>query len=393
MKTIAQTQLKENIDSKFSNLNLKTNRSSKNKNSCKLLCENSFHPLDTEKIEKATLEKKLKDKKKSVFIPDYDTFFKKDGINGINDLCLTKNIISTSKTPMFAYKLYKTISKFYIVEKFIKNLRNATNIRIPTSHQLNRMHILNDLSFFKEGFDLKNTETINKYMCVRLKIFILINGIFSFFIKCLLKFYHLFIMICCRFIIVFDPASTLRAIWDVLHLFVLCFYFFKIPVELSFEINIFEEIGKIHHNFSKILECFGTLFLLIDILVNFNTGYYKKGCLIYSQKNIAKHYIKSKFFFDIISFIPILLEYQKFSFDEKWMFLFVFRVSNFFKIFSRIEESIHINFKLFNLLSLLKVLARIVLLSHLFACGWHYISLTNISHSSETWLFLHKNIY
>lgn len=192
---------------------------------------------------------------------------------------------------------------------------------------------------------------------------------------------------------VYEPSKSFSSFWDFLHFLVILFNFFKIPVELSFEISLFDFLFEINAVFASFFEKFEFYFLLIDILVNFNTGYYTKGSLIISRKNIAKHYIKSNFFLDLLSFIPIFLDFQRVPLNENIKILFFIRVNNFFRIFSRIEESIHINFKLFNLLTLLKVLARIFLLSHLFACGWHYIAYSNLDQNSENWYFLIHYFY
>jgi hypothetical protein len=43
---------------------------------------------------------------------------------------------------------------------------------------------------------------------------------------------------------------------------------------------------------------------LIDVLLNFNTGYWDKGILIMKRANITKHYLKTWFIFDIIATFP-----------------------------------------------------------------------------------------
>lgn len=277
-------------------------------------------------------------------------------------------------------KIYKLISKFYIIKKFVKYLRNAAYVRFPTKYEINRMDVLNDLSFFKEGLSLKQFQNEKKMIYCSDSYMLLIK--LKFFCC---KIFEFLVNRMGQYFTVFDPSKTLRSIWDALHLLVLSFYFFKIPIELSFDIHFFDYINEFNENISIFLNYFCIFFILLDIFFNFNTGYYKKGSLIAARKNIAKHYIKSGFFFDVASFIPLFLDFQKFGLNEYWNMLIFLRISTFFKIFSKIEESIHINFKLFNLLTLLKVVARIVLLSHLFACGWHAISLKYLNSTSNTW--------
>ena len=295
-----------------------------------------------------------------------------------------EEINNSSKIKHFKGKFYGVISKFYVVKKFIKLLRNASYIRYPTKYQINKMQILNDNTFYKEGLILKTNDHKKRFQFKGIRVFLVI---FTSFLHIFMKFLEILKQKINNNFIVFDPTKTLRSIWDSFHMIILSFYFFKIPVDLSFEINLLDSISQINVTFADFLNYLGVVFLFSDIFVNFNTGYYKKGTLISGRKNIAKHYIKRSFFFDVLSFIPIILEFLNFGFNYNFKFLFFFRVKNFFRIFSRIEESIHINFKLFNLLTLLKVIARIVILSHLFACGWHYISYKSLSHTSDTWYF------
>ena len=48
------------------------------------------------------------------------------------------------------------------------------------------------------------------------------------------------------------------------------------------------------------------------------------------------------------------------------------------------EEFILIDDKVYNILSLLKLLSSILFISHIFACTWHYIA--NVNSHSKTWL-------
>ena len=46
---------------------------------------------------------------------------------------------------------------------------------------------------------------------------------------------------------------------------------------------------------------------IIDIIINFNTGFYLKGELIENHWEILKIYGKNKFFTDLLATIPTLL--------------------------------------------------------------------------------------
>ena len=126
----------------------------------------------SENMEKAKFQKKpMKDRKKSVA----NTNRQAVNTNRNNEkekkafdynievpLSTTPKKIGKNKT--ISEKLYRLISQFYVIKKFIKNLRNAAFVRFPTKFQINRMHILNDLTFSKEGLNTKpeKTETLSK---------------------------------------------------------------------------------------------------------------------------------------------------------------------------------------------------------------------------------------
>ena len=45
------------------------------------------------------------------------------------------------------------------------------------------------------------------------------------------------------------------------------------------------------------------MIFIIEILVQFNLGFYEKGIVIVNRKRIYNHYLKKKFIFDIITTI------------------------------------------------------------------------------------------
>lgn len=43
---------------------------------------------------------------------------------------------------------------------------------------------------------------------------------------------------------------------------------------------------------------------MMDIIVTFNTGFYKKGYLVMKRKEIIKNYLKTWFLIDLVSSFP-----------------------------------------------------------------------------------------
>lgn len=69
-----------------------------------------------------------------------------------------------------------------------------------------------------------------------------------------------------------------------------------IPLIVSFELEV-EGGFKI---FNDIMD----YFFMADVLVSFNTGFYRKGSLITKRLSIFVHYVKFWFWVDVISSFP-----------------------------------------------------------------------------------------
>jgi len=54
----------------------------------------------------------------------------------------------------------------------------------------------------------------------------------------------------------------------------------------------------------KVFETIIDVSFMIDVIVTFNTGFYKKGYLVMKRKEIIKNYIKTWFILDILASFP-----------------------------------------------------------------------------------------
>ena len=61
------------------------------------------------------------------------------------------------------------------------------------------------------------------------------------------------------------------------------------------------------------------VFFLLDILINFNTGYYKKGVLIMNRKDIIVNYLKTWFILDLLASFPYswIINYEEIDAQEQ----------------------------------------------------------------------------
>jgi len=80
------------------------------------------------------------------------------------------------------------------------------------------------------------------------------------------------------------PDSTFRNIIDFVSFTLTFLISFYIPFVFAF--NIVQVYGP-----GRYFEFFVDLWFLVELLLNFITGYYEKGVLVLDKKKIAKHYL------------------------------------------------------------------------------------------------------
>ena len=271
-------------------------------------------------------------------------------------------------------RIYTIVSQFYLVTKFIRVLRNSTIYKSPKYLKKENFSLMNDSSFYLEGW-MRNFNIYAKDHLTQLNVFFLLFKWISNNLK-MIKFVRKLLK---PVNVVFDPINPLRIVWDCLQMGLLIFFFTLIPVQISFEVDLVEELGS----FRKV----SFYLLLADFFVNLNTAYYEKGELMTSRQRIVRNYLRQNFLRNLISFIyfspffalPKAVEFFKgigllspFILDAIPL-LFYLKLFTLRRILTRIKEYLFIEEKVYNRLSLLKLIIAIFFFSHLFACIWHYI--------------------
>ena len=81
---------------------------------------------------------------------------------------------------------------------------------------------------------------------------------------------------------VIQPDSTFKGIWDLLCLMFIIYQSILIPFRLCFEVDA---AGGLFY-FEMIID----ITFMMDIIINFNTGFYRTGYLVMKRKDIIKYY-------------------------------------------------------------------------------------------------------
>jgi len=100
------------------------------------------------------------------------------------------------------------------------------------------------------------------------------------------------------------PADKFLFVWDVILMFVTIVNILYVPLQLSFDLNK-DQIGNAYLLFSTL----PSSVFLMELILNFFKGYYAKGILHTSKKDIFWHYIKGEFFLDLTVVLPFILSW------------------------------------------------------------------------------------
>ena len=285
------------------------------------------------------------------------------------------NLIKTEKNKTF----YGVLSNFYLTRKFINLLKYLTSKRTPKHLSKYHFDLMNDRSFYYEEYmnaeQAKNSDFSKKIIKI------------SFSMKLIYLFQKLYLFLDKK-IGIFDINQTFTAFWNSIVAIAMVFFFIDIPILACFsetEINKFQTF--------LIMRIFFLIILFIDVVKCINTSFYKKGYLIADRREIVKNYMIKQFYLDLFSLGPLL--YQEIAnfinlneeintFTRFACFLFYFKLSQFGNITKKFEEMIFINEVLHNILAFLKLIFRILLLSHIFACFWYMLG--NSKYYEATWI-------
>ena len=272
------------------------------------------------------------------------------------------------------------------VKRFINRLKGATSFRNIQNLKPFSIKILSDKSFFFEDFQKKQqiTETATFF---QRSLLIFLNfyesKLYEFKRSALMGFWKETVL---GSKMVFHPYHLLKIIWDLLHLLLMIAWFFYIPLILAFE-----EANQIESIFSF----FTCIFLLSDIFISANTAYFKNGLVERNRGRVISHYMRTRFPIDFLTAFPTILDqilhinydtldYGNLLYLHLAKFLFFLKIQRLNEITHRINKKFLLKEQLQSILSLFKVFFVSILVAHLFACFWYFVS----KHSREetTWL-------
>lgn len=264
------------------------------------------------------------------------------------------------------------------IRKFVTKLRNASPFRNIDYLRKDVFSIFKDKLFY-------GAETREISGNVFFLLFNLINRLMNYRlnekISKLQKYFR-----------ILDPYENVRIFWDILHIILIFFLFFYVPLLIAFV-----EFHPWELNVSR----FSTIFFLLDIIISFNTAYFKKGVVHTTRKKIMIFYLKNHLFLDLITIAPIATPYFLNAFTTYgdilmmsglkithiFYLIFYLRVTHFHAISHRIQERFSIGEKFQNIISLFRILFISLLVAHILACFWHLAAMIYLNNQDfNNWL-------
>ena len=170
-------------------------------------------------------------------------------------------------------------------------------------------------------------------------------------------------------------------------------------MQIGFDFLYDEELEKVcaYFGIEKMTEFFVILpeiVLCTDSLLKLITGIYINGVIVEDKHIIVEHYLKHGLIFDIIAYLPILIQsFWKLYFNDfnplavKLLQLMMFcKLKRVSIAFSNFEESVSSKGKSDYMLSSFNLILTVFFISHVNACVWHSLAFFNSNPKELTWL-------
>jgi hypothetical protein len=200
---------------------------------------------------------------------------------------------------------------------------------------------------------------------------------------------------------VFLPESGVKVLWDVLTSLMILYQAFMYPYFLAF--------STVHADY-YLFDLSSTLMFSVDVFVNFNTAFYRRGVLITNRRAIALKYARLWLWIDLVSTFPYSWtiegsaafkqnsETEGSGASDNVLYssptllrmlrltrvMSLMRIAKFRKKLREFEHFMSSN-QLSSLLATFELLLVMLTVSHWIACLWIFVSFGDLS-SSDNWI-------
>lgn len=209
---------------------------------------------------------------------------------------------------------YDVIANFYSVKKFMGVLNNLSSRRSPKYLNDHQFNLIGDQTFFQECIK-KELDGKEKAAKPVKKANIIKSPIKRYSES---KAFGKMLAYVFDRVHVFDPSTTTFLMWDFIMLFCIMSFFIIIPLEMSFGLEI-QEVWKEFNSF----RIFASYLMILNIMIKFNTAYYKKGIIVQQRKSIFQFYLSHSFIKDFVSVSPLIFTKYFFLINNLYITKFI----------------------------------------------------------------------
>lgn len=215
------------------------------------------------------------------------------------------------------------------------------------------LKVIDDKTYFEKEESIKSSKSVLIFMAFQ-ECFIKISSLILGLLR--LKNNYKFI---------FHPYNRFKLIWDLLNSAFIILMLFYLPLNFCFDVEIEETNMKI----------FYVIFLALDIFIEMNTSYFKNGTEVINKKKIVINYFSTSFTTDIIAFIAIINQILEMSELKIVNLVFFTKIFTLVRIGKSFNNRFQLHYKMKGIKDLILFFFFIILVTHVIACGWYFISL------------------
>ncbi|KAM3138945.1 hypothetical protein pb186bvf_008958 [Paramecium bursaria] len=186
-------------------------------------------------------------------------------------------------------------------------------------------------------------------------------------------------------IIVLQPDSPVKIIWDLVVVFFIVLNIFYIPMNLSFNLDVSSSYG-----IQLFFETIPSYVFILEILLNFNTAFYYEGVIHQKRGQIFSFYIqKGSFWWDLLIVIPYVLAQFNIPYIQ---FVLLLRVTRVRSMIQGVEDLLNLKESWQAVLELAKLVYFIILVAHMCSCAWHLLGTVEYENYGDpnSWLVYYK---
>lgn len=180
---------------------------------------------------------------------------------------------------------------------------------------------------------------------------------------------------------ILSPYSYVYTVWTFILFWAISYKIFEVPLVTSFKLT------SVVNDFYQLPLM---AIFIVEIMLQFNTGFFEEGLVVLNRKRIQNNYIYGKFKWDVFTLTSFFLS---FILDSSYFALpFLLRILQVQKILQTIEYKLQMANKkkeiVFSILTITKLITMVFFLAHYLGCGFHYISMTVLEDDPQmpTWV-------